>query len=88
MAKFIKLTDRKRGETFALNIESVEYMLPIPNNGGTMLVTVTHHTKYEVRECMDDILSYLDDIGMVGTIPSAKETSPIVEVTESENHSI
>lgn len=88
MAKFIKLTDRKRGEVFALNLEAVEYILPIPNNGGTTLVSITHHTKYEVRESMDDILSYLDDLGMVGTIPSAKETSPIVEVKESENHSI
>lgn len=88
MAKFIKLTDRKRGESFALNIEAVEYMLPIPNNGGTMLVTVTHHTKYEVKESMNDILSYLDDIGMVLTIPTAKETSPITEVKENESHSI
>lgn len=93
MAKFIKLTDRKRGETFALNIESVEYILPIPNDGGTTLVTITHHTKYEVKESMGYIFRMLSDNGMmlvdchkVGLI--AQETPSVMEVTESENHSI
>lgn len=61
MAKFIKLTDLKRGNMFALNIEMIEYMLPIPNNNGTALVSVTHHTKYEVQESMDDILATLEE---------------------------
>ena len=61
MAKFIKLTDMKRGNTFALNIDMVEYMLPASNNTGTALVSVTHHTKYEVLESMDDILMMLED---------------------------
>lgn len=61
MAKFIRLTDLKRGNTFALNIETIEYMLPIPNSGGTALVSVTHHTKYEVMESMDEILMMLED---------------------------
>lgn len=61
MAKFIKLTDLKRGNTFALNIETIEYILPFPNNVGTALVSVTHHTKYEVKETMDDILLMLED---------------------------
>lgn len=60
MAKFIKLTDAKRGNTFALNIETIEYMMPIPNSNGTALVSVTHHTKYEVKESMDDILTIID----------------------------
>ena len=59
MAKFIKLTDMKRGNTFALNIDMVEYMLPAGD--GTALVSVTHHTKYEVQESMDDILMMLED---------------------------
>mgnify|MGYP003296777334 CR=1 FL=1 len=61
MAKFIKLTDLKRGNTFALNIETIEYMLPITNGEGTALVSVTHHTKYEVLESMDDILLMLEE---------------------------
>lgn len=61
MAKFIKLTDLKRGNTFALNIETIEYMLPTSNNAGTALVSVTHHTKYEVMESMDDILMMLEE---------------------------
>lgn len=87
MAKFIKLTEAgPQGRTIALNAEAIEYMLPRPT--GTELVSITHHTKYLVRESMDDILSYLDDIGMVLTIPSAKETSPVTEVKENEDHSI
>ena len=65
MAKFIKLTRFKSGEPFALNIETVEYMLPIPS-GGTSLVTVTHHTKYDVLESMDDILELLEGPIAVG----------------------
>jgi uncharacterized protein YlzI (FlbEa/FlbD family) len=61
MAKFIKLTDLKRGNMFALNIEMIEYILPIPNSNGTALVSVTHHTKYEVQESMDDIFATLEE---------------------------
>ena len=64
MAKFIKLTDLKRGTTVALNIDTIEYM--IPSNGGTALVSVTHHTKYEVKESMDDILALLEGPIAVG----------------------
>jgi uncharacterized protein YlzI (FlbEa/FlbD family) len=64
MAKFIKLTDMKRGNIFALNIETIEYMLP--NTEGTALVSVTHHTKYDVKESMDDILALLDGPIAVG----------------------
>ena len=66
MAKFIKLTDMKRGNIFALNIETIEYMLPGANGEGTALVSVTHHTKYDVKECMDDILALLDGPIAVG----------------------
>lgn len=59
MAKFIKLTRVKGGDTFALNIETIEYMLSIAG-GGTSLVSVTHHTKYDVQESMDDILGLLN----------------------------
>lgn len=87
MAKFIKLTEAgPQGRTIVLNIEAIEYMLPRPT--GTELASITHHTKYLVRESMDDILSYLDDVGMVLTIPSAKETSPVTEVKENEDHSV
>ena len=66
MAKFIKLTDLRRGHTFALNIETVEYMLPIPNTEGTALVTVTHHTKFEAKESFDEILAMIDEPIAVG----------------------
>lgn len=57
MAKFITLTEAgPQGRTIAVNIDTIEYMLPRPNNGGTEIVTVTHHTKYIVRESLDDIL--------------------------------
>lgn len=65
MAKFIKLTRAKSSDIFALNIETIEYMLPIPS-GGTSLVSVTHHTKYDVQESMDDILELLDGPIAVG----------------------
>ena len=64
MAKFIKLTRSKSGDIFALNIETIEYMLP--NGEGTSLVSVTHHTKYDVKESMDDILALLDGPIAVG----------------------
>ena len=87
MAKFIKLTEAgPQGRIIALNIDAIEYIFPRP--AGTELVSITHHTKYVVRESADDILSYLDDIGMLLTIKSAKETSPIVEVKENDDHSI
>ena len=61
MAKFIKLTRLRGGDVFALNIETIEYMLPITNRGGTALVSITNHTKYEVEESMEDILFMLED---------------------------
>jgi uncharacterized protein YlzI (FlbEa/FlbD family) len=81
MARFVKLTRLKGDGEFVLNVDTIEYMLPIPNNAGTTLYTVTHHTKYEVRESMDDILSMLDDVGMVLTV--AKNTYPTME-TDSD----
>lgn len=60
MAKFIRLTDVRRNDIFALNVDTIEYMIPIPDNGGTTIVTVTHHTKYVVKELMDDILSTIE----------------------------
>lgn len=87
MAKFIKLTEAGgQGRTIAINLDTIEYILPRPS--GAELVAVTHHTKYLVRESMDDILSYLDDIGMVLTIKPAKETASITEVKNDENHCI
>lgn len=65
MAKFIKLTRFKSSETFALNIETIEYMLPMAS-GGTSLVSITHHTKYDVQESMDDILELLEGPIAVG----------------------
>lgn len=85
MAKFIVLTSTgSSGRKLVLNIDKIEYMLPRAN--GTELFSVTNHTKYAVKESLDDILSRLDDIGMVTTI--AKETSPVTEVKENEDHSV
>lgn len=87
MAKFIVLTENgAQGRKVAINIDTIEYMLSRP--AGTELVSVTHHTKYLVRESMDDILSYLDNIGMVLGFNSAKETSPTTEVKDNGNHYI
>ena len=80
MARFVKLTRLRGDGCFVLNLDTIEYMLPIPNNVGTTLYTVTHHTKYEVRESMDDILAMLDDVGLVLTV--AKKTVPITEETD------
>lgn len=78
MAKFIKLTAlRRNNEPIVLNIDTIEYMLPIAGSNGTSLISTTHHTKYDVVESMDDILATLDDIGMVISI--AKETPHIME---------
>ena len=89
MAKFIKLTEAGgQGRTILLNINTIEYMLP-KHNSGTEVVTTTNHTKYVVRESMIDIMEYLDDIGRLLAIkPIAKETSPIMEVENNENHCI
>lgn len=84
MARFVKLTRLRGDGEFVLNLDTVEYMVPIPNNAGTTLFTVTHHTKYEVRESMDDILSMLDDVGMVLTV--AKITSPVMETNNKEEN--
>ena len=79
MAKFIKLTEAGgQGRTVLINLNTVEYMLPNPN-GGTEVVSVTHHTKYRVQESMTDIMNYLDDLGLLLTIKPAKETSPKAE---------
>ena len=83
MARFVKLTPLKRDGYFVLNLDTIEYMLPISNNAGTTLYTVTHHTKYEVRESMDDILSMLDDVGMVLTV--TKTTPPVMETINKED---
>lgn len=83
MARFVKLTRLRGDGEFVLNVDTIEYMLPISNNAGTTLYTVTHHTKYEVRESMDDILSMLDDVGLVLTV--AKNTSPVMETINKED---
>ena len=83
MARFVKLTRLRGDGEFVLNLDTVEYMVPIPNNAGTTLFTVTHHTKYEVRESMDDILSMLDDVGMVLTV--TKTTPPVMETINKED---
>lgn len=54
MAKFIELTDIRRGP-IAINMDTVEVMAPI-TAGGTEVISITHHTKYIVKESMDDIL--------------------------------
>lgn len=86
MAKFIKLTDRKRGEVFVLNADTIEYMLPIPNDGGTSIISVTHHTKYDVRESLDDILQAIG-CDLV-ECRDAKETLSVMEVKENGESSI
>ena len=86
MAKFIVLTTAgPNTRRVALNLDKIEYIIPRAKEG-TELVSVTNHTKYVVKESMDDILSRLDDLGMVTTI--AEETSPITEVKENEDHSV
>ena len=88
MAKFIMLTEAGgQGRSIAINLDTVEYILHNPN-GGTEVVSVTHHTKYRVRESMNDIMNYLDDLGLLLTIKPAKETSPTMEVVNNEDHCI
>ena len=89
MAKFIKLTEAGgQGRSIVINLDTIEYILNNPN-GGTEVVSVTHHTKYRVRESMEDILSYLDDIGMLLDINHyAKKTSSIMEVVNDEDHCV
>lgn len=82
MARFVKLTSIKRDEPFVINLDTIEYM--IPSNAGTALFTVSHHTKYEVRESMTDILAMLDDVGLVLTV--AKNTSPVMETINKEEN--
>lgn len=85
MAKFIVLTYAgSNARKLVLNVDKIEYMIPRAN--GTELFTITNHTKYAVKESLDDILSRLDDLGMVTTI--AQETSPVTEVKENEDHSV
>ena len=58
MARFIVLTEAgPQHRRVAINIEMVEYILDRPN--GTELVTSTNHTKYVVRESIDDIMKIL-----------------------------
>lgn len=92
MAKFITLTEAgPQGRTIALNIDTIEYMLPRPNNVGTELVSVTHHTKYVVRESMDEIMKLLFYHGMlVRELPirktrSAEETPSTAEAENDED---
>ena len=88
MARFIKLTEvGGQGSSVLINLDTVEYMLHNPN-GGTEVVSVTHHTKYRVRESLDDILAYLEDIGTALEFKPAKETSPTMEVVNNEDHCI
>ena len=76
MAKFIVLTEAgPMNRRVAINIEMVEYILNRPN--GAELVTSTNHTKYIVRESVDDIMRILNG-------PSATETSPTMEVKNDE----
>ena len=87
MVKFITLTTAgSQARKVAINLDKIEYMIPRSKDGGTELVSVTNHTKYVVKESMEDILSKLDDIGMVITI--ANETSPITEVKNNEDHCV
>ena len=80
MAKFIKLTEiGSQGRIVAINIEAIEYILPRPNLG-TELVSITHHTKYVVRESMDDILAMLGE--STAECRDAQETPSVMEVKE------
>ena len=95
MAKFIKLTTIDRNnEPLILNIETIEYMQPIPGSNGTALVSTTHHTKYRVQESMDDILKLLRRNGLTVDDPwkiameIAKETPPVTEVKNNEGAEI
>lgn len=73
MAKFIVLTEAgPQHRRVAINIDTIEYMLERPN--GTELVTSTNHTKYVVRESLDDILN----------AHIVRKTSPTMEVKNDE----
>lgn len=68
MIKFIELTAlRRNNEKLLINIGAIEYMLPIPSCNGTALISVTHHTKYEVQESFTDIVELLRRTGIVIT---------------------
>ena len=69
MAKFIKLNDIRRNGEVVLNVDTIEYMVPM-TNGNTEIVSTTHHTKYVVSESMDYILRLLACSGMVLEDPS------------------
>ena len=87
MAKFIKLTDRKTGATFVLNVETIEYIQHGTAGVGSAIVTITNHTKYVVKETMDDILQTLSDVGVV-VLTVAKFTPTIMGddiVVQTEN---
>ena len=76
MAKFITLTEAgPQHRRVAINIEMVEYILDRPN--GTELVTSMNHTKYVVRESMDDIMRLLYG-------PIVRKTSPTPETKTEE----
>lgn len=78
MTKFIKLTEcGQLKRTFVLNVETIEYVLPMANGNGTEVVTNDHHTKYGVVETMDDILDMLRKEDLL--IELAKETAAIME---------
>lgn len=65
MAKFINLTERKSGIIFTLNIGNIEYMRPAQSDGGTEIITNTHHTKYWVRESIGHICEAMVDRGIL-----------------------
>ena len=85
MAKFIKLTDRKTGAAFVLNVETIEYIQHGTAGVGSALVTTTNHTKYVVTEAMDDILQTLSDVG-VAVLTVAKETLSTMEGVDTNGN--
>ena len=69
MAKFIKLNDIRRNGEVVLNVDTIEYMVPM-TNGNTEIVSTTHHTKYIVSESMDYILDLLERNNLVVSDPN------------------
>jgi uncharacterized protein YlzI (FlbEa/FlbD family) len=87
MAKFIALTENgPQGRMVVINIDSIEYMMQRPNSNITEVVSVTHHTKYLVRETLEEILNALDESGHLVSI--VRKTPSIMEVKNDENNRI
>lgn len=92
MAEFIELTDTRRGP-IAINMDTVEVMAPI-TGAGTEIITITRHTRYLVKETMEDILSMMreetattddpEDFINQFVVNFAKETTSIMEVEKNE----